>query len=99
MKITCKKCKVEVKEISVLKTMEFRADFRKTTYEIFHEVDKEYYLGEVKRLIYKCHCYPNGKTIERDSHDSIQDFVRDSEYLLSHDIKQATYGDLIIEQT
>jgi hypothetical protein len=97
MELTCNKCKKEVKSISIVKHLMFRADYD-LTHNIFIETDREY-LGpdnEVKALVYKCDCYPNGVEFNYRMDDHIQDFIRDVDYVPPNDLQHKRYGNLIV---
>ena len=75
----------------------FRADYD-LTHNIFTETDREY-LGpdnEVKALVYKCDCYPNGVEFNYRMDDHIQDFIRDVDYVPPNDLQHKRYGTLIV---
>lgn len=90
MKFKCSICGDEITEISISKKYVLRDDYEFAN-DLFVRTDREYFDAKVDAIRYNCKC---GKQVIKVP--EIMDFVRDSDNILSEDIKLHQYGNLII---
>lgn len=90
MKFKCSICGDEITEISISKKYVLRDDYEFAN-GLFVRTDREYFDAKVDAIMYNCKC---GEQVIKIP--EIMDFVRDSDNILSEDIKLNQYGTLLV---